>query len=188
MHPGKSSLLPAKLGAAAEADAVRPFRIKVPEAARVDLRRRVVATRWPDRETLTDPTAYGGRAEDAFDLVLPSMPGYGFSGKPHGTGWGPDRIARAWAVLMERLGYKGYGSQGGDWGAVVADVMARHAPAGLLGIHVNMPATVPADVAKALNHGDPAPSGLSDTEKAAFESLETFYKKNTGYSAMMGVG
>ena len=108
---------------------------------------------------LTDPTAYGGRAEDAFDLVLPSMPGYGFSGKPQSTGGGPDRIARTWAELMERLGYKRYVAQGGDWGSVVADVMARQAPAGLLGIHVNMPATVPADVAKALNSGDPAHRG-----------------------------
>ena len=98
---------------------------------------------------LTDPTAYGGRAEDAFDLVLPSMPGYGFSGKPQGTGWGPDRIARAWDVLMKRLGYTRYVSQGGDWGAVISDVMARQAPPGLLGIHVNMPATVPPDIAKA---------------------------------------
>ena len=134
---------------------------------------------------LTDPTAFGGRAEDAFDLVLPSMPGYGFSGQPKDTGWGPDRIARAWAELMGRLGYTRYVSQGGDWGPVVSDVMARQAPAGLLGIHVNMPATVPADVAKALNNGDPAPAGLSDQEKAAFDSLDTFYKKNTGYSTMM---
>jgi pimeloyl-ACP methyl ester carboxylesterase len=91
---------------------------------------------------LTDPTAHGGRAEDAFDLVLPSMPGYGFSAQPKSTGWGPDRIARAWDVLMKRLGYTRYVSQGGDWGAVVADAMGRQAPAGLLGIHVNMPATV----------------------------------------------
>ncbi|HVJ44176.1 MAG TPA: epoxide hydrolase [Dongiaceae bacterium] len=134
---------------------------------------------------LTDPTAHGGQAEDAFDLVLPSMPGYGFSGKPQGTGWGPDRIARAWAVLMERLGYQRYVSQGGDWGSVISDVMARQKPAGLLGIHVNMPATVPADVAKALNNGDPAPAGLTAKEKAAFDSLDTFYKKNCGYAAMM---
>ncbi len=247
--------------------AVRPFRINVPEEALVDLRRRVLATHWPDRETvtdrsqgaqlakiqefvrywgtdydwrkveaqlnalpqfmteidgldihflhvrsrhpnalpliithgwpgsilellkvigpLTDPTAHGGRAEDAFDLVIPSMPGYGFSGKPQGTGWGPDRMARAWDVLMKRLGYTRYVSQGGDWGSVVADAMGRQAPAGLLGIHVNMPATVPADVAKALNDGDPAPAGLSDVEKAAFESLNNLYKKGGGYAAMM---
>jgi pimeloyl-ACP methyl ester carboxylesterase len=134
---------------------------------------------------LTDPTAHGGRAEDAFHLVLPSMPGNGFSGKPQGTGWDPDRIARAWAELMGRLGHTRYVSQGGDWGSVVSDVMARQAPAGLLGIHVNMPATVPADIAKALNDGDPAPAGLSDKEKAAFEQLDTFYRNNCGYSAMM---
>ncbi|MNJ99633.1 hypothetical protein D3C87_174140 [compost metagenome] len=134
---------------------------------------------------LTDPTAYGGRAEDAFHLVLPSMPGYGFSGKPQGTGWGPERIGRAWDVLMKRLGYKQYVSQGGDWGSVVAVAMARQAPSGLLGIHVNMPATVPADVAKALNNGEGAPDGLSTVEKAAFDSLNHLYKKGGGYAAMM---
>ncbi len=265
--PAPSACFPRRLLAATEDNAIRPFRIDIPEAALVDLRRRVVATRWPDRETvtdqsqgvrlakiqalarywgteydwrkaeaklnalpqfiteidgldiqfahirsrhpnalpliithgwpgsvlellkvvgpLTDPTAHGGRAEDAFHLVLPSMPGYGFSGKPQSTGWGPDRIARAWAVLMERLGYQRYVSQGGDWGSVVADAMARQAPAGLLGIHVNMPATVPPDVAKAINDGDPAPAGLSEKEKAAFEKLDTFYRKNCGYAAMM---
>jgi pimeloyl-ACP methyl ester carboxylesterase len=252
---------------AADKTAIRPFRIAVPEEDLVDLRRRVVATRWPDRETvadqsqgarleklqalvrywgtdydwrkveaqlnalpqfvttidgldihfihvrsrhanalplivthgwpgsvleyvktigpLTDPTAFGGRAEDAFDLIIPSMPGYGFSGRPGDTGWGPDRIARAWDVLVKRLGYARYVSAGGDWGSVVADAMARQAPPGLLGIHVNMPATVPADVAKALNNGDPAPAGLSAQEKAAFDSLSTFFTKNAGYGAMM---
>jgi pimeloyl-ACP methyl ester carboxylesterase len=247
--------------------AVRPFRANIPEEAVLDLRRRIAATRWPDRETvkdrsqgaqlakiqelvrywgigydwrkaeaklnalpqfmteidgldihfihvrsrhpnamplimthgwpgsvfellktvgpLTDPTAYGGRAEDAFDLVLPSMPGYGFSGKPQGTGWNPDRIARAWAELMRRLGYKQYGSQGGDWGSVVSDVMARQAPAGLIGIHVNMPATVPPDIAKALSSGSPAPTGLSDQEKAAYESMAYLYKLGSGYADMM---
>jgi pimeloyl-ACP methyl ester carboxylesterase len=247
--------------------AIRPFRINIPEAALVDLRQRVLATRWPAKETvtdqsqgvqlakiqalvrywgtdydwrkveaklnalpmfvteidgldiqfihvksrhpnalpllithgwpgsilelvkaigpLTDPTAYGGRAEDAFDVIIPSMPGYGFSGKPQGTGWGPDRIGLAWDVLMKRLGYKRYVSQGGDWGSVVADAMARQAPAGLLGIHVNMPATVPADVAKAMNAGDPSPAGLSAKEKAAFDSLSNFFRKNAGYGAMM---
>ena len=246
---------------------IRPFRVHVPEAVLVDLRRRVVATRWPDRETvtdlsqgvrldkiqplvrywgtrydwrnaekklnalpqfvteidgldiqfvhvrsrhpnamalimthgwpgsvmellkvigpLTDPTAHGGRAEDAFDLVLPSMPGYGFSGKPRSTGWGVDRIATAWDVLMKRLGYKRYVSQGGDWGSVIADKMALQAPEGLLGIHVNMPATVPPDVAKALSNGDPAPAGLSEKEKAAFDSMNYLYKKGAGYAAMM---
>jgi pimeloyl-ACP methyl ester carboxylesterase len=264
---GAVGLLPGTLRAATEGSAVRPFRIDVPQTDLTDLRRRVNATRWPDRETvndqpqgvplaklqdlvhywgkdydwrkaeaalnalpqfvteidgldiqfahirsrhsnalplvithgwpgsvlemlkvvgpLTNPTAHGGRAEDAFHLVLPSMPGYGFSGRPQGTGWGPDRIARAWAVLMHRLGYTHYVSQGGDWGSVVSDVMARQAPPGLLGIHVNMPATVPPEVAKALSHGDPAPAGLSAAEQAAFAQLDTFYRKNTGYSAMM---
>jgi pimeloyl-ACP methyl ester carboxylesterase len=134
---------------------------------------------------LTDPTAHGGRAGDAFDLVLPSMPGYGFSGKPQGTGWGPERIGRAWDVLMKRLGYKTYVSQGGDWGSVVASAMGRQAPAGLLGIHVNMPATVPADVARALNNGEPAPGGLTAGEKAAFAALNNLYRKGGGYAAMM---
>lgn len=134
---------------------------------------------------LTDPTAYGGRAEDAFDVVIPAMPGYGFSGKPTGTGWDPDHIGRAWDVLMKRLGYTHYVSQGGDWGSVVADAMGRQAPPGLLGIHVNMPATVPPEVAKALNNGEPAPAGLSSAEKAAYESLADLYKKGGGYAAMM---
>jgi pimeloyl-ACP methyl ester carboxylesterase len=134
---------------------------------------------------LTDPTSYGGKAEDAFDLVIPSMPGYGFSGKPTGPGWGPERIGSAWDVLMKRLGYKTYVSQGGDWGSVVADAMGRQAPAGLLGIHVNMPATVPAEIALALKHGDPAPAGLPPVEKAAFESLNKLYTKGAGYAALM---
>jgi pimeloyl-ACP methyl ester carboxylesterase len=257
---------------AGEDDAVRRFRIKVPEEALVDLRRRLAATRWPDQETvadrsqgvqlatmkelvrywqtdydwrkaeaklnalpqfvtnidgldihfihvrsrypnamplimthgwpgsvfellkvigpLTDPTAHGGVAEDAFDLVLPSMPGYGFSEKPKTTSWGPDRIARAWdVVLMQRLGYTRYVSQGGDWGAVISDVMARQAPPGLLGIHVNRldrSATIPPEVAKALNNGDPAPPDLTAEERAVFDQIKDFYKKGTGYSAMMG--
>lgn len=134
---------------------------------------------------LTDPTAYGGKAEDAFDLVIPSMPGYGFSEKPKGTGWGPEKIGNAWDVLMKRLGYKHYVSQGGDWGSVIADAMGRQAPEGLLGIHVNMPATVPADVAKALKDGDPAPAGLSVKEEAAFNSLNKLYTKGGGYAGMM---
>ncbi len=258
---------PASGGAMAEDTAIRPFHIAVPEAALAELRQRIAATRWPDRELvadqsqgvklatiqdlvrywgqdydwrraeaklnalpefitridgidiqfvhvrsrhpgampllithgwpgsifelikvigpLTDPTAHGGRAEDAFDLVLPSMPGYGFSGKPAGTGWGPERIARAWDVLMKRLGYQDYVSQGGDWGSVVASAMARQAPAGLLGIHVNMPATVPADVARALNNNEPAPSGLTEVETAAFNALNDLYRKGGGYAAMM---
>jgi len=134
---------------------------------------------------LTDPTAYGGKAEDAFDLVIPSMPGYGFSEKPKSAGWGPEKIASAWDVLMKRLGYKQYVSQGGDWGSVVADAMGRQAPEGLLGIHVNMPATVPADVAKALKNGEPAPKGLSVKENAAFNSLYKLYTKGGGYAGMM---
>jgi len=252
---------------ATEDKSIRPFRIYVAEKELVELRKRVVATRFPDRETvqdrsqgaqlakiqdlvhywgtkydwrkveaklnalpqfmttidgvdihfihvkskqpnampviithgwpgsileitktispLTDPTAHGARAEDAFDLVIPSMPGYGFSGRPRDTGWGADRIARAWAVLMDRLGYKRYVSQGGDWGSVVADKMAIQRPPGLLGIHVNMPATVPPDVAKALNNGDPPPAGLSEKENAAFASMKKLYTKGGGYAGMM---
>jgi len=247
--------------------AIRPFNVKVPENALIDLRQRIAATRWPDRETvpdrsqgvqleklqalvrywgtgydwrkaeaklnalpqfmttidgldihfihvrsrhpnalplimthgwpgsifelvkvigpLTDPTAHGGRAEDAFDLVVPSMPGYGFSGKPQSTGWNPDHIARAWDELMRRLGYKRYVSQGGDWGAVISDVMARQAPPGLLGIHINMPATVPPEIAKILASGGPAPAGLSPEEKVAFDGMDALYKKGAGYALMM---
>ncbi len=254
-------------GAVRDDGSIRRFRVAIPEAALTDLRRRIAATRWPERELvadqsqgvkldsiqalirywgtdydwrqaeaklnalpqfltridgvdiqfahvksrhadampllithgwpgsifelikviepLTNPTDHGGRAEDAFDLVLPSMPGYGFSGKPESTGWGPDRIARAWDVLMKRLGYGSYVSQGGDWGSVVASAMARQAPAGLLGIHVNMPATVPEDVARALRSGAAAPAGLTDVEQAAFASLESLYTKGGGYAAMM---
>nr|WP_199001253.1 epoxide hydrolase [Flavobacterium sp. ASV13] len=134
---------------------------------------------------LTDPTAYGGKAEDAFDVIIPSMPGYGFSEKPTETGWGVERIASAWDVLMKRLGYKNYVAQGGDWGSVIADAMARQAPEGLIGIHVNMPATVPVDIAKALQDGDPAPAGLSVKEKAAFNSLNKLYTRGGGYAGMM---
>ncbi|MNQ38316.1 Soluble epoxide hydrolase [compost metagenome] len=134
---------------------------------------------------LTDPTAYGGKAEDAFDVVIPSMPGYGFSEKPTETGWGPERIGKAWDVLMKRLGYTHYVSQGGDWGSVIADAMAVQAPQGLLGIHLNMPATVPADIAKALQDGSPAPAGLSVKEKTAFNSLNKLYTRGAGYAGMM---
>jgi pimeloyl-ACP methyl ester carboxylesterase len=126
---------------------------------------------------LTDPTAHGGNVEDAFDVVIPSMPGYGFSGKPTSTGWGPERIARAWAQLMKRLGYTSYVAQGGDWGAFVVDQMGLQAPAGLLAIHTNMAATVPADVDKALQAGDPPPSGLSAEERRAYEQLERTFKQ-----------
>jgi len=260
-------IAPTQKASTAVDDAIRPFHISVPDSELVDLRRRVLATRWPDKETvrdqtqgvqlakiqglvhywgtdydwrkaearlnalpqfvttidgleihfihvrsrhpnalpllithgwpgsvlelekaigpLTDPTASGGRAEDAFDVVIPSMPGYGFSQRPTGPGWNPERIGRAWAVLMQRLGYTRYVSQGGDWGSVIADVMARQAPPGLLGIHVNMPATVPDDVVKAVNDGGPAPAGLSAKETAAYESLSEFFGKNAGYGTMM---
>ncbi|WP_377273175.1 epoxide hydrolase family protein [Peterkaempfera sp. SMS 1(5)a] len=136
-------------------------------------------------DPLTNPTAHGGRPEDAFHLVIPSIPGYGFSERPQTTGWGPDRIARAWAVLMERLGYGHYVSQGGDWGAVISDRMALQRPAGLLAIHVNFPATVPPDIARSLSCGDPAPAGLAADERAAYDKLATFYRTGSGYSAMM---
>jgi len=248
--------------------AIRPFQVDVPEKALVDLRQRIAATRWPDRETvtdrsqgvqlakiqplvrywgtgydwrkveaklnalpqfttnidgldihfihvrsrhknalpviithgwpgsvlelikvigpLTDPTAHGGSAEDAFDVVIPSVPGYGFSGKPTGTGWDPDHIARAWAELMKRLGYTRYVAQGGDWGAPISSAMARQAPAGLLGIHLNLPATVPPEVAAALAVGAPAPAELSEQERAVFESLMTYAKKgSSAYNVMM---
>jgi pimeloyl-ACP methyl ester carboxylesterase len=135
---------------------------------------------------LTNPTAYGGRAEDAFDVVIPSLPGYGFSGKPTSTGWDPDHVARTWAELMKRLGYTRYVAQGGDFGSPISSAMARQAPAGLLGIHINLPATVPSEVAATLASGGPAPAGLSEKECAAFETLSIFYKKNAAYSTMMG--
>jgi pimeloyl-ACP methyl ester carboxylesterase len=238
---------------------VRPFRVNVPDADLVDLRRRVAATHWPERETvsdesqgvrlatvqelarywatdydwrkaeaklnalpqfvteidgldihfihvrsqhpnamplivthgwpgsiieqlkivdpLTNPTAHGGSASDAFDVVIPSMPGYGFSGKPTSTGWGPERMGRAWDELMQRLGYTHYVAQGGDWGAFVVDQMGLQAPAGLLAIHTNMPATVPADVDRSLQAGDPPPSGLSAEETRAYEQLVRTFKQ-----------
>jgi pimeloyl-ACP methyl ester carboxylesterase len=135
-------------------------------------------------DRLTDPTAYGASAEDAFDVVIPSMPGYGFSSKPTGTGWGPERMGRAWAELMNRLGYSQYVAQGGDWGAFVVDQMGLQAPAGLLAIHTNMPATVPADIDKASLAGDPPPAGLSAEERRAYEALIRTYKQ-VEYARMM---
>jgi pimeloyl-ACP methyl ester carboxylesterase len=264
---GAASLFPGYLAPAAASEAIRPFRINVPEDDLRDLRRRIAATRWPDKETvadpsqgaqlvklqelvrywgsgydwrkveatlnalpqfttnidgvdihfiharsrhqnalpvivthgwpgsvieqlkiigpLTDPTAHGGRAEDAFDVVIPSVPGYGFSGKPTGTGWDPDHIARAWAELMKRLGYPRYVAQGGDWGSPISSAMARQAAAGLLGIHINLPATVPPEVATALA-GGPVPAGLSDRERAVIEALMTSAKNgNSAYFTML---
>ena len=136
---------------------------------------------------LTDPTAHGGRPEDAFDVVIPSMPGYGFSGKPTGTGWGPDHIARIWAELMKRIGYNNYVAQGGDWGSPVSSAMARLAPAGLLGIHINLPAIVPPEIATILAAGGPAPAGISEKERAAFDAFSSAGKMgNRSYAVMMG--
>ncbi|GJH21618.1 epoxide hydrolase [Caballeronia novacaledonica] len=136
-------------------------------------------------DPLTNPTAHGGQASDAFDVVIPSLPGYGFSGKPAATGWDPQRIARAWIALMKRLGYTRYVAQGGDWGNAVTEQMALIAPPELIGIHTNMPATVPDDIAHALKFGDPAPAGLSADEAHAFEQLDFFYKHGLGYAQEM---
>jgi pimeloyl-ACP methyl ester carboxylesterase len=254
-----ASLLPSQLAAAPAGDAIRPFRVDVPEERLADLRRRIAATQWPERETvpdqsqgvqlatiqelarywatdydwrkveawlnalpqfiteidgldihfihvrsqhenaltlivthgwpgsvieqlkivdpLTNPTAHGGSASDAFDIVIPSMPGYGFSAKPTTTGWGPERMARAWADLMKRLGYNRYVAQGGDWGAFVVDQMGLQAPAGLLAIHSNMPATVPTDVNNAAGAGAPPPAGLSADEMRAYQQLIRTFKQ-----------
>ncbi len=135
---------------------------------------------------LTDPAAHGSDPADAFHLVIPSLPGYGFSGKPRVTGWDLPRIARAWVILMKRHGYPQFASQGGDWGGAVTNVMAQQAPPELLGIHVNFPATVPPDVARALQSGDPPPSGLSADEGRAYEQLTTLYTRRRAYASMMG--
>lgn len=128
-------------------------------------------------EPLTNPTAYGASASDAFHLVIPSLPGYGFSGKPTTTGWGPERTARAWVVLMKRLGYEKFAAQGGDLGGVVCNVMAKQAPPELLGIHTNFPATIPPEIVKALQIGSPAPASLSDDERHAYEQLSNLSKR-----------
>jgi pimeloyl-ACP methyl ester carboxylesterase len=142
-------------------------------------------------DPLTNPTAHGASASDAFDVVIPSMPGYGYSGKPRDTGWGPDRMARAWAELMNRLGYPLYVAQGGDWGAIVTDVMATQAPPGLAGMHTNMPGVLPPEVSTALSRnvlgaGPPPPSGLSDEESQTYEQLNSFFTKGVGYGVEMG--
>jgi pimeloyl-ACP methyl ester carboxylesterase len=246
---------------------IRPFRFNVPDGDLIELRRRIEATRWPDKETvrdssqgvqlaklrplmeywgalydwrrveaklnslpqfitemdgldiqfahvrsphqdalpmlmthgwpgsiiellkivepLTDPTAHGGAAEDAFHLVLPTMPGYGYSGKPTSTGWTPARMANAFHQLMLRLGYPRYVSQGGDWGAIISELLAQQAPEGLLGIHINMPGTVPADILVHLRNLDPPPAELSKREKIAYDRLLHFYRDGFGYAAMM---
>jgi pimeloyl-ACP methyl ester carboxylesterase len=251
----------------AGATAIRPFKVDIPDEAVDDLRRRIAATRWPEKETvadqsqgvqlgtmrelarywgkdydfrrfearlnalpqfmteidgldihfihvksrhdtalpliithgwpgsviemlkvvgpLTDPTAHGGSPEDAFDLVIPSIPGYGFSGKPTTPGWDPGHIASAWAGLMKRLGYTHFVAQGGDWGAMITDLMGAQAPPELLGIHSNMPGTVPSNVGEALATGGPAPSGLSADESRAYEQLSFLYTKGIGYATEM---
>ena len=246
---------------------IRPFHVNVPEADLTDLRRRIKATKWPERETVTDasqgvqlattqalarywatdhdwrkcearlnalpqfmtnidgldihlihvrsknpsalplivthgwpgsiieqlkiidpltnPTAHGGTAADAFHIVIPSLPGYGFSGKPTKPGWNPVSIAKAWATLMQRLGYTKYVAQGGDWGNAVSEVMALQQSPGLLGIHTNMAATVPPDVSRALAIGGPPPAGLSPEEKHAWDQLDDFYRNGLGYAIEM---
>jgi pimeloyl-ACP methyl ester carboxylesterase len=250
-----------------EASAIRPFHVSFPEAEFADLRRRVNATRWPERETVTDatqgvqlatvqkladywgkdydwgkceaklkalphfiteidgldihfihvrskhehalpmivthgwpgsvieqlkiigpltnPEAHGGHASDAFHLVIPSLPGYGFSGKPSTAGWGPERIARTWTMLMKRLGYKKFVAQGGDWGALITQLMGVQAPPELLAIHTNMPGAVPADIDKAAFTGAPTPSGLSTDEAHAYDRLVFFYTRGLSYALEM---
>jgi pimeloyl-ACP methyl ester carboxylesterase len=155
----------------------------------------IVTHGWPGSITeqmkiidpLVNPTAHGGSASDAFHVVIPSIPGYGFSGKPTSTGWDPDHIARAWVVLMKRLGYTKFVAQGGDWGAVITDLMGVHAAPELLGIHTNMPGIFPADVDQAAFSGAPAPSGLSADERVAYERLQFVYQKGIGYGYQMGL-
>jgi len=264
---GASGLFATSARAAAENSLIRPFHINVPDEALVDLRRRIGATRWPERETVTDesqgvqlatmqvlahywatdykwrkveerlnalpqsittidgldihfihirskhadalplivthgwpgsvieqlkiidplanPTAHGGSPPDAFHLVIPSLPGFGFSGKPSATGWGPERTARAWAVLMQRLGYAKFVAQGGDLGAGVCTAMARQAPPQLLGIHTNFPGTIPADIAKSLAAGNPPPANLPADERRAYEQLTVLFSKRRAYAQMM---
>jgi pimeloyl-ACP methyl ester carboxylesterase len=265
---GALSLLSQQTPEAAEGNsAILPFRINVPEEKLVDLRRRIAATQWPEKEQvedssqgvqlktmqslarywatehdwrkveatlnalpqfiteidgldihfihvrsnhenalpmivthgwpgsvieqlkiidpLTNPTAHGASASDAFHLVIPSLPGYGFSGKPTAPGWNPSRIARAWATLMQRLGYTRYVAQGGDWGNAVSENMALQQPPGLLGIHTNMPATVPANISKALARGEAPPADLTPDERNAWNQLDFFNKEGLGYAIEM---
>jgi pimeloyl-ACP methyl ester carboxylesterase len=264
---GAASFLSVHPASGAPGSEIRPFRIHVPEETLVDLRRRLAATRWPEKETVTDdtqgvqlatmralvhhwrtdydwrkvearlnavpqfiteidgldihfihvrsrhanalplivthgwpgsvieqlkivdrlanPTAHGASAADAFDLVIPSIPGYGFSAKPGATGWDPQRIARAWVVLMKRLGYTRFVAQGGDWGNAITEQMALLAPPELLGIHTNMPATVPDDIAKSLQPDGVRPTGLSADEQNAYDQLDFFYKHGLGYAQEM---
>jgi pimeloyl-ACP methyl ester carboxylesterase len=155
----------------------------------------IVTHGWPGSVTeqlkiidpLTNPTAHGASASDAFHLVIPSMPGYGYSGKPTTTGWGPAHIARAWTVLMKRLGYAKFVAQGGDWGAIITELMGAQAPPELLGIHTNMPNVIPLDIDKAAFSGAPAPAGLSAEEKVAYEPLSFVYAKGIGYGFQMGL-
>src|SRR3982075_3899894 len=266
---GAFGLVTERPAEAGEGREIRPFRVNFPDDALVDLRRRIAATRWPDKETvadpsqgvqlatiqqlarywqtdydwrkaearlnalpqfiteidgldihfihvrskhenalplivthgwpgsvveqlkivdpLTNPTAHGASASDAFDLVIPSIPGYGFSGKPTTTGWDPAHIARAWVVLMKRLGYTKFVAQGGDWGAVITELMGLQAPPELLGIHTNMPGIFPVDIDKAAFSGAPAPAGLSADEKGAYERLQFVYQKGIAYGFQMGL-
>jgi pimeloyl-ACP methyl ester carboxylesterase len=267
---GAVNLLPSESTAAPAGDAIRPFHgVNVPEEALVNLRRRIVATRWPERETVTDasqgvqldttqalarywateydwrkieakinalpqfiteidgldihfihvrsqhesalplivthgwpgsiveqmkiidpltnPTAHGGKASDAFHVVIPSLPGYGFSGRPATTGWDPAHIARAWTVLMKRLGYSRFVAQGGDWGAIITELMGVQAPPELLGIHTNMANVIPLDIDKLAFSGAPAPANLSTDEKLAYDRLSFVYAKGIGYGFQMGL-
>jgi len=134
---------------------------------------------------LTDPVKYGGKAEDAFDVIIPAIPGYGFSEIPKETGWNPDRVAKAWDILVKRLGYTKYVSEGGDHGSVISDALARQAPSGLLAIHLTMPATIPAELVRPINLGDPAPAMLTEVERNAYNSLSTFFGRNAAYGGMM---
>ena len=138
-------------------------------------------------EPLTNPTAHGGSASDAFDVVIPSMPGYGYSGRPTTTGWGPDHIARAWVVLMKRLGYSKFVAQGGDWGTLITELMGVQAPPELIGIHVNMPGAVPNEIHTAASSGAPAPAGLSADEKIAYERLQSVFQTGIAYAYQMGL-